>query len=167
MDSGPNKPSEESGDVDAKDVGDGRPTANDRKAPFIQVFEWGQITLPSEFPHDGLCREGSLLHGNLGHARQRFPALIEGQGEIAYDINIGMPGDCELGAHPDSSPSVGLGLSSIREFLTQWGSGNSTGPKNSSGLQALCPTVRLERQPFLVDLVYQYCGSNLHPQMLE
>lgn len=142
MDEEPDEPSEEAGDVQSKNIGDGRGATDNGHVALVEIVEGRNRLLPLQARLDGFCGVASTLNGDLRDAGERLAVFVEGKGEIADDENIGIVGNGEIGKHLDAAAAISFGVSAFGYFAAEVVGSNTAGPKNGArGEFAVCAVV--------------------------
>src|SRR5215471_438824 len=142
MDEEPDEPSEETGDVQSENIGDGRGATDDGHVALVEIVEGWNRLLPLQARLDGFCGIASTLNSDLRDAGKRLAVFVEGKGEIADDENIGIVGNGEIGKHLDASAAISFGVSAFGNFAAEVVGSNAAGPKNGArGKFGVCAVV--------------------------
>src|SRR5260370_13254493 len=108
MDEEPDEPGEKTGDVQTENVGDGSGAADDGHVALIEIAEGRNRLLPVQARPDGFCGVASALNGDLSDTGERLAVLVEREGEIAPDENIGLVRNGEIRKHLDAAAAMVL-----------------------------------------------------------
>ena len=142
MDEEPDEPSEEAGDVQAENIGDGSGATDNGHVALVEIVEGRNRLLPLQARLDGFCGVASTLNSDLRDAGKRLAVFVEGKGEIADDENIGIVGNGEVGKHLDAAAAIGVGVSAFGNFAAEVVGSNAAGPKNAArGELGVCAVV--------------------------
>ena len=68
----------------------GRP-ADHSEIAFVDVMKGPAVLVAFEMRKDPSCRIGAALHCHLGHAGQRAAVRPGELGQVAHDIDLGIP----------------------------------------------------------------------------
>jgi hypothetical protein len=135
MDEEPDEPGEKTGDVQTENVGDGSGAADDGHVALIEIAEGRNRLLPVQARPDGFCGVVSALNGDLSDAGERLAVLVEREGQIADNENIGIVRNGEIGKHLDAAAAIGLSVSAFGNFAAEVVGGNAAGPEYSASGQ--------------------------------
>ena len=142
VDEEPDEPSEEAGDVQAENIGDGSGATNNGHVTLVEIAEGRNRLLPLQARLDGFSGVASTLNGDLRDTGERLAVFVEGKGEIADDENIGIVGNGEVGKHLDAAAAISFRVSAFGNFAAEVVGSNPAGPKNGArGELGVCAVV--------------------------
>ena len=132
----PREPCGESGDVDAKDVGDGSGATDDGHVAFVEVMEGREIWFAGETGENDFCGVAALLDGGLSDAGEGLALVVEDVGKIADDEDVRKIGNGEIGKDLDFAGAIGFGASALGEAAREFGGIDAASPENGLSVQS-------------------------------
>src|ERR1700736_4346622 len=113
-----------------KNIRDSGGAADHGHVSFIEIVECGFGFFIFDARVNGFGGVGSALDGYLSDAGQGLAVFFHSVGKIADDEYIWIIGDGEIGIYFDAAAFVGFGVSALRQFSSEGGGLDSTGPEN-------------------------------------